>query len=195
MELNEAKLQSPLILIDPTFKDRNALAALSYKTFYNFRDYCLKFLKNPSAKFFEPLDRESLLRKKYSDVTEIKITTDRQSGDIAGTKLKKFSEFFLNETRRFFDVKESLFKYDDKSSGKIILILKEKKERIFTGPPISMEEPLRKFKLEHKKIVVKNGQAFAYGKSPSFEEFFKDFLNEKAKVIEPMSIVGIEIVR
>lgn len=53
MDLNSAKLQSPVILIDPTFKERNVSAALSDETFEKFQIACRKFLKKPSIKSFE----------------------------------------------------------------------------------------------------------------------------------------------
>jgi len=53
MNLNASKLSSPIILIDPTCKQRNALAALSEETFEAFRENCRKFLKNPTEKAFE----------------------------------------------------------------------------------------------------------------------------------------------
>ena len=53
MDLNSAKLNSPIILVDPTYKQRNALAALSDETFEKFKSACKKFLKNPSLKSFE----------------------------------------------------------------------------------------------------------------------------------------------
>ncbi|MEK6842513.1 MAG: nucleotidyltransferase domain-containing protein, partial [Nanoarchaeota archaeon] len=48
MDLNESKLHSPIILVDPTYKNRNALAALSYETFEKFKKICSEFLKDPS---------------------------------------------------------------------------------------------------------------------------------------------------
>src|SRR3989344_4684657 len=36
IQLNESKIHSPVILIDPTYKERNALAALSQETFAKF---------------------------------------------------------------------------------------------------------------------------------------------------------------
>ena len=46
--VNESKLQSPIVLVDPTFKERNALAALSQETFLRFKESCAKFLRNPA---------------------------------------------------------------------------------------------------------------------------------------------------
>ncbi|MCK4647497.1 nucleotidyltransferase domain-containing protein, partial [Candidatus Pacearchaeota archaeon] len=53
MDINSSKLKSPIILIDPTYKQRNAAAALSDETFGNFQKVCRNFLKNPSIKAFE----------------------------------------------------------------------------------------------------------------------------------------------
>ena len=53
MDLNSSKLQSPIILVDPTYKQRNVSAALSEETFERFKKDCKKFLKNPSIKAFE----------------------------------------------------------------------------------------------------------------------------------------------
>jgi len=53
MNLNSSKLQSPIVLIDPTYKQRNALAALSDETFEKFRKSCKKFLKNPGLDLFK----------------------------------------------------------------------------------------------------------------------------------------------
>jgi len=51
--LNESKLQSPIIFIDPTFKERNALAALSKETFLKFQETAKNFLRKPSEKYLK----------------------------------------------------------------------------------------------------------------------------------------------
>jgi tRNA nucleotidyltransferase (CCA-adding enzyme) len=193
-ELNEAKLQSPIVLIDPTFKDRNALAALSYSTFDKFKIAANEFLKNPSSKFFEFVDKERNLIKKYgARLVEIRLNTDKQAGDIAGTKLKKFYSYFIQEVTRFFNVKTHEFFYDDKNNvGKILIVVEQKDKLEFSGPPITMKEPLAEFKKEHKKIIIRNGKAFAYRSPMTFDEFFNKFSNEKSSVIEQMSISRIE---
>ena len=53
MDVNSSKLQSPVILIDPTHRERNALAALSWETFRKFQKAGRKFLKKPSIRDFE----------------------------------------------------------------------------------------------------------------------------------------------
>src|SRR3989344_1671006 len=43
MNLNSSKLHSPIILIDPTYKQRNVLAALSDESFEKFKKVCADF--------------------------------------------------------------------------------------------------------------------------------------------------------
>lgn len=194
-QVNESKLLSPIILIDPTFKERNALAALSDSTFIKFQNYCRAFLKNPSYKFFIREDKEQVFRNKNKNLIELELKTNRQSGDIAGTKLKKFSEFFTRECSRFFNIKDSLFIYDEKENlGKILIVAEQKKEIIFSGPPIVMKEQLARFKKEHKKVEISNKQAFAREKSISFEEFLKVFQNKKSDVLESMGVIELKII-
>jgi len=193
-EVNEAKLNSPIVLIDPTFKERNALAALSRETFAKFQDVCRRFLKNPSEKFFEIVDREQAIKKKYGkNVIELELLTNRQAGDIAGTKLKKFYGFFINEVKRYFDVGASEFIYDDTNNkGKILLVVKQKKEIIFSGPPVEMKERLVEFKKEHKHIKIVKGKAQASEKSISFDNFMNRFENVKGKIIDEMGVSEIK---
>lgn len=195
-EINEAKLLSPIVLIDPTYKERNALAALSEQTFFKFQEVCRKFLKNPSEKFFMAEDKEANFEKKHKNIISVEIFTDRQAGDIAGTKLKKFAGSFIREISRFFDVKDSLFVYNEKlNKGRILLSLGNKKDIIFPGPPVKMAEPFRKFKKEHKNIKIKAGKAYAVEKNNlEFDGFLKKFQNEKSKMISDMNISRIILV-
>ena len=66
LDVNSAKLLSPIILIDPTYRQRNVLAALSEETFKQFQEACRQFIKTPSAKAFEikKLDLEEAIKSK-----------------------------------------------------------------------------------------------------------------------------------
>ena len=88
MDVNSSKLHSPVILIDPTFKQRNALAALSSETFTKFQKEAKNFIKNPSIKAFEQrktdlkkIKKEALSKKQ--DFILIEADTDKQAGDVA----------------------------------------------------------------------------------------------------------------
>ncbi|MEK6885642.1 MAG: nucleotidyltransferase domain-containing protein [Nanoarchaeota archaeon] len=193
-QMNESKLLSPIVLIDPTFKERNALAALSMATFEKFKTACSRFLKNPSVQFFITKNKEAEFSKKYDkNMITLEFSTEKQAGDIAGTKLKKFSGFFLREASRYFNIKASEFIYDEpKNAGRFLLVAEQKKEIIFPGPPIEMKDRVREFKKEHKNIKIIKGKAFAYEKSVGFEVFLNNFENEKSGVITSMDVEEIK---
>jgi len=193
INMNESKLKSPIIVVDHTFKDRNALSSLSLDCFIKFKEACRKFLAFPSSKFFEIVNKEEVFKRKNKDYYSISIKTNKQAGDIAGTKLKKFYNYFIGEISRFFYIKDSLFIYDYKNTGNILLALKSKKEIVFPGPPIEMKDNLRRFKLEHKKIKIIKGKAFAYEKAPSFLDWLDDFKLKNDKIIDSMDIISFKI--
>lgn len=195
-EVNEAKIQNPIILIDPTFKERNALASLSKETFNKFKKACSEFLKNPSSSFFEKKDISEEM-KKNKDLRIISIKTDKQKGDIAGTKSKKFFNFFLFKLRREFEVKKAEFDYDDqKNIAYFYLVLNKKSEEVIRGPPITNIKGLTAFKKVHPDAFIKDNYSYAkLWHKISFKEFFKNFVEKDRKIIREMSIKEIKIVR
>ncbi|MEK6909138.1 MAG: nucleotidyltransferase domain-containing protein [Nanoarchaeota archaeon] len=161
IQLNEAKIHSPVILIDPTYKERNALAALSHDTFAKFQDSARDFLRNPSLKFFENKDIsiDSVRKKAESkklDFVSIHLGTDKQAGDIAGTKLKKFFDLVIREVKNNFILKDIYFKYSGGNTGNGYLIAKPKKEIVRIGPPLHMKKAVMSFKNKHAVTFEKN---------------------------------------
>jgi len=196
-EMNDSKLHSPIIFIDPTFKERNALAALSPDTFKKFQVFCKKFLNKPSLKFFDIEDKCEVLEKKYrKSLIKIKINTDRQAGDIAGTKLKKFSRYFIRELEKAFDIKVKDFDYNEKENfGLIFLVAKPKKEVLICGPPVKMIKAVKAFKKEHKKTIVKKGKiCFVKKLNYNLKDYIKGFVKDRKKILKQMgvSFVGLE---
>ena len=51
--MNESKRQNPIVLIDPTWKERNALAALSRETFEKFQESLRKFMRKPGIEYLK----------------------------------------------------------------------------------------------------------------------------------------------
>ena len=67
-EINRSKLVSPLIVIDPVQKDRNAAAALDHEKFEIAKHRAKEFLKKPSKEFFEMKTlAEHDIRKKFTE--------------------------------------------------------------------------------------------------------------------------------
>jgi len=195
-DMNEAKLQSPIILVDPTYKERNALAALSRETFERFQSAAKKFLRNPKKNYFvkKPIDVKKL-RKIKGEFIHVKLETDRQEGDIAGTKLKKFSEFLIMEMKEYFKIKRDEFDYNDSKDADLYLVVESKREIIRMGPP-NYTKKLRKhiqaFKKEHKKTFVKEGILHAKIKVNFTGKEFIQKLKRRDEV-KDMGITGIKI--
>ena len=142
IDMNSSKLESPIILVDPTYKQRNALAALSEESFERFQKACREFLKNPSIKSFEKkkIDLEKIKNSAESKKQEfilIDISTNKQDGDIAGSKLIKFYRHLSSEfSENGFEIKNSGFNYNGKKSARCFFVLSRKKE-IFLNRPMS----------------------------------------------------------
>ncbi|MCK9568205.1 nucleotidyltransferase domain-containing protein [Candidatus Pacearchaeota archaeon] len=200
MNMNSAKMTSPIILIDPTYKERNALAALSRETFEKFKEVATKFLKNPSKEMFEDKKADIIkikqnASKKNAEFILIKIITDKQEGDVAGSKLLKFYKHFSEEVKKYHDVSEKGFEYDDKKGAIFFLVTKKKKEIIISGPEERDVENISAFKKLHKDIFVKNKRIFAREKiNKNIHEFAKIWMIKNAKKMKEMYITSLEII-
>ncbi len=195
-QLNESKLQSPIILIDPTFKQRNALAGLNKETFDKFKKACKDFLKSPSNKFFEKQNLFEKLKKKYKNLKIISVKTNKQAGDIAGTKSKKFFEFFIYKLKRQFEIKKAEFEYfENKNLAYFYFAVNKKKDEIIKGPLTEDKKNLKRFKKVHKKTFVKNKRVCTkLIHNLSFETFLKQFVKKEKTIIKEMGVKGIGLV-
>ena len=194
MDLNEAKLHSPIILIDPTYKKRNALAALSYETFWKFKKVCSEFLKKPSIKFFEgkEINLEKICNaaeRKEFEFALLEIKTDRQSGDIAGTKLLKFHNFFTSEIDKFFHVKSRGFEYKNGKKARFFFVVKSKKELTRKGPQLNKKENVARFRKKHKNTFIKSGRVYAREMVDfNLKEFLENWKKKNKDRMREMSI-------
>ncbi len=199
MDLNSSKLQSPIILIDPTYKQRNVLAALTKETFEKFKKVCKSFLKNPNKSFFEiqKPDLEKIkkdaVKKKYEFVF-LKIKTDKQKGDIAGSKLLKFYRHLSEEIKDFFEIKKQGFEYGGGKIAEIFFAVKRKKEILFNGPSIKDKKNIQKFKKKHKKTFEKKGKIYAKEKIDfNIRSFLEKWKKKNQKKIKEMAITDLKI--
>ncbi len=195
IELNQSKRTGPLILIDPTFKERNTGSSLNEETFYKFQKACKDFLKKPSLEFFKKKNIADEF-KKFKDVKIISVKTSKQAGDIAGTKSKKFFYFMLHNLKKEFLIEKENFDYDEeKNEASFYFAVGKKKDEIVKGPPIPAVHDLTRFKKAHPNAFIKNGYAYALIKhSVSFEEWFKKFLKHDKEIIKGMDVVRVEMV-
>lgn len=198
IELNESKRKGPIILIDPTYGQRNVCSALETQTFLKFQEAAKNFLKNPNEKFFysEKIDRERLEKKALKnngDFVEIVMKTGKQEGDIAGAKLEKFYRFICRETEKFYKIEERVFDFNEGREAKIYLIVKPNKKVFQKGPPIKMVHHAVIFKSRHKDAFVKRGKLYSPIKAKRIGDFLKKWKNKNEEQIRIMGVDEINM--
>ncbi|NCN86667.1 hypothetical protein GW932_02450 [archaeon] len=199
-ELNGSKLISPIILIDPTFKERNVLAALNEETFEKFKESAKAFLKRPSIGFFKKrqisLDElKENSKKEGNEFVLVLSKTKKQKGDIAGTKLLKFHKHLKKEIEKSFNVIDFGFKYGDKQEGKSYFIVKKKDYLLFSGPKEVDKNSVEKFKKEHNKTYLEKGRVFAKEKiEETIKSFMKKWTIKNKKKIKQMYVSKLKII-
>ena len=198
MDLNSSKLESPIILIDPTYKQRNVLAALSQETLERFKKNCEKFLKNPSIKSFE-IEKTNLekikkfAKEKNYEFVLMEAKTNKQKGDIAGSKLLKFYRHLNYEIDKIFEVKNKGFNYNWEQSARYFFVVKNKKEILISGPFIKDLKNLKKFKKKHKNYFIKSKRIYSKQKIQLNIKNFIEKLKEDNK-LKDMSIIDLKII-
>ncbi len=199
LSLNESKLRSPLVLVDPTWKERNVLAALSRETFLQFQKKAQAFLRRPWAEFFvvKNLTEEDIAvraRKLHSEVICVVLETLKQPGDIAGTKLKKFADTLARYFAPHFLIVSREFLYSGTHTAKAYYFVKSARATLHKGPPLSMKEHARQFKREHPNAIVKRGIMYAPLPQPaSAQEYIRHFLQRYAKMIREMDVSSVRV--
>ena len=199
LELNESKINCPIVLVDPTWKDRNVLSALSYETFEKFQKLAKKFLKNPNKNYFYEkeiniIKLKNEAKRKKTEFVKIEIETDRQEGDIAGTKLKKFANFIVRELEKYYKIIKSEFIYNQRKKAISYMIVKNKGEIIKQGPPINMGKAVIAFKKANRNTFVKSGKIYAkVTVEKNAKKFLKNWSKDKRKLMTDMGITGMKI--
>ena len=200
MNINSSKLNSPIILIDPTFKQRNALAGLSQETFNRFKEHCKEFLKSPSIEYFEmkktDLEKVRLdAKKKKFEFILLEAKTNKQEGDIAGSKLLKFYNHIYGEISRYFEMKNKGFNYNGKKSARYFFVCKNRENLIYEGPSTKDEKSSKEFKKEHKNVFEKKGRFYAREKiNFNLKEFIEKWKKKNTKQINEMKIEEVKII-
>ncbi|MFA6023427.1 MAG: nucleotidyltransferase domain-containing protein [Candidatus Pacearchaeota archaeon] len=199
-KLNAAKKQSPIIIIDPTFKERNAAVALSKETFNRFKKAAAVFIENPSNEYFEHKKADLGKLREHAKENEgifgiIELKTNKQPGDIAGTKLIKFSKVLLREIERYFEVLKEEFEYHGEKKAHMYLVLKKKNEIVTVGPALNYKEAVINFKKAHPIWYVEDGHIkCAHSTDIKLKYVLKRFKKSNKKQIKEMAIKRIRVV-
>lgn len=190
--INESKLQSPIIFVDPTFKERNVCASVSKSSFLDFISSAKRFLKSPSMKFFEikkiNTDKfKETAKKKKAKFSVISASIKENVESVAASKLFKFYNFLLYKLKKEnFALIESDWAFFGKNKANFYIVFKlPPKKNLSIGPPVEMQEFAKKFRAEHKKTFIKNKKIYAYSNSvQNLKNLLKSMeLETKAKEI------------
>ncbi len=186
--LNTSKTQSPLIVIDPVDKSRNAAAALSLEKFQLFQKVAKEYLAHPAISFFEKkkIDFASLQKEaqqKKKNLVFLEITPLSGKEDVVGTKLLKVFHHVEKRLKPFSIVRSGWEWTKGKNASFYFLLAKKEllHTEIRAGPPVELKEHVARFRKEHKDTFVKEGKIYANVKVefPRLEDLVKAVLKEK----------------
>lgn len=177
MELNESKRVSPLILIDPVQKDRNAAAAISKESYKKFILRAKEYLKEPSESFFkEEIPDIEALSKNH---VVVKASASGKH-DIAGAKLLKTFQHLLRKAEEYgFKIKSKDWHYNANKALFWISADDVDKKRIVEGPPVRFKVHAEKFRRKHRKTFEKNKRLYAEVNRKHTK--LRDFIEESVK--------------
>ncbi len=200
MEMNESKRQGPIIFVDPTWKERNVLAALSQENFERFQKAAKAFLKHPSKKFFEGGKEKEVeetvayAKKAHLEVIHLSLSTDRQSGDIAATKLRRAHQFLSQELAKMFIIERAVFWYTGEQTAHSYFVVKQKEFIPCKGPPVQFADHAAAFRKEHKHVEVREGWLYAQKPAPKSARAYLPLLLKAEDVkLRAMGATSIQI--
>lgn len=170
-ELNRSKLQSPLIIVDPIQKNRNASAAVSKEKYEQFINCAKEFINKPSENFFivKSLDMKKLkILKKASKnyFLIIEISTPKNKKDIMGTRFMQVYDKLLNTLKENdFNIIKSDWYFNIELHNSIMYfeIKTEKLSEtiLWRGPPLKEKNDYERFVKKHNDIIIKDKRAYA----------------------------------
>lgn len=202
LALNNSKLESPIIVVDPVDKTRNAAAALSYEKADKLKEAAKGFLKKPDKRFFEKeeITEDKLKEKsKGKKLAIINVKTESGKEDVIGARIVKSYGFILKKLgEKEFKVTDSGWAWDKKKKAMIWLMIDSKelsKYREHEGPFLDRKQHVNAFREKYRKVYEKGGRLYAmverehtkpevYIKELMKDSWFKDKIEvEQVKVI------------
>ncbi len=184
--LNQSKTQSPLIVIDPVDKSRNAAAAFSLEKFQLLQQKAKEYLQRPNISFFEKKQLSLELLKKEAqqqkaNLIYIEIAPLPGKEDVVGAKLLKVFHYLQEKLASFGIVQRG---WELQQEAKFYFMLSQKELPLIEvrpGPPLSLKEHVDHFKKEHKDTFVNEGKIHANVKVPypQLEDFVSHVLKDK----------------
>jgi tRNA nucleotidyltransferase (CCA-adding enzyme) len=167
--LNASKLVSPIIVIDPVQKSRNAAAAVNAETFNKLVESAKRYARRPSIRFFikKRFSLEELRKKaKNAEIVALKVEPVKGKEDVVYTKLLKAYEFLkANIEKKDFNIIKSEFEVDESIFWFIVNPKELPAQMTVVGPKKDVRpEFIRDFKKKYKKIKLEKGRYTAVAK-------------------------------
>jgi tRNA nucleotidyltransferase (CCA-adding enzyme) len=187
--MNDSKLTSPLIVVDPIQPERNASAALSKEKYEKLKKIALKFLAKPNTNFFveDKITAEKIrARKSKNKLILLTITPEAETTiDVAGCRILKQFEYITQLIRGFdFKIIRKNWYWDKHSEALLWFYVDPKKLsanfRHF-GPPITVTEHAIAFRKQWSKYQVKQTNRKLYVDLPRKVRTVNEFLIELKK--------------
>lgn len=188
MELNKSKTVSPLIVVDPVDKERNAAASLSTEKFEQFKKACEDYIKKPSTEFFKEkeITKEELKIKAGKNkllIAEVTVLNGKE--DVVGAKLLKAYTYMSEKLSDYgFKIHEKGWDWNKTKKAIFWFIVDTKNLEDYekrTGPSLDSKTHVERFKQKHKKTFEENGRICAKVKREyvKAEEFLKELAREE----------------
>lgn len=201
-ELNQSKIQSPLIVIDPVDKSRNAAAAFSLEKFLQLKKIARAYLHHPAPEFFIPqrvdldLLRAEAQRKKI-DLVYLSLTPLSGKEDVIGVKLLNVYHY-LQEQLAVFSIVKAGWEWDGGKTASFYFFLAKKelpREALHAGPPLHLQAFVADFKKKHKHSFIQEGKIMARitVDYPQLADFVKHLLTEKYLLEKIKSVKTVNI--
>lgn len=170
MEIDIAKLNSPLIVVDPVDKYRNAAAALSEEKWKRFKDAAKYYLKSPNTSFFENQEIskslvQTIAKNKKRNLIYFEVAALPGKKDVVGCQLLKVFDYLKLKLQEF-GIREADWVWESSKSARFYICTSKKmlpKEQIKKGPPIGLENAAKNFRKVNSKysIYEEGGSLFA----------------------------------
>jgi len=188
-ELNIAKIVSPLILIDPVQKERNAAAGVGKQTFSRVIKLANDFLKKPSIRYFT---KQQFSKSSLNQDIVLEVMPLKGKKDVVGAKLLKCFEYIKNQLRKHdFIIEEADWEFSDKS----FFWFKIKKEKLtkskkHLGPFVKDKDSVKHFKQvwkgskvlkDKERVYVMKKRKYLNPKNLIKDLIKTDYIKEKVK--------------
>ena len=139
--------------------------------------------------------KQDAKKKKYEFVL-IEAKTEKQEGDVAGSKLIKFYKHLNSEIEKFFEIKKKGFNYNGKKSARYFFVVQKRKELLIHGPNVNDKKNVSAFKKKHKNTFVKKNRiCVKKNVKVSLDKFIEVWTKKNKKKVKEMYVKGLKVLK